>query len=154
MSRAGSLSRFIQIRYLVWAAALAFAVAIAQVLYMLAGFGRLGPREGVDAAMEFIGAMGIGIASQLGLGLAPLVRSRGHWLRAGATVLMIPALVFGIAAYQTLLGPVAAQSAQPLDRPVMFLYLSIVPVHVAVVLWMWRAPHVGEHFSKDSGEAN
>lgn len=130
-------SRLIQIKYLVWAAGLVYAAGIADVLYALAGFGRLGPRGGLDAATEAIAALGIGIASQVGLGLAPVVRSRGPWQRAAATVLMLPAFVLGFAAYRILLGPVAEQSA-PLNLAVVLLYLSIMPVYLAVVVWMWR----------------
>jgi hypothetical protein len=132
-------TRLVQIKHLVWAVAVVFAVAIAPLLYALGGFGRLGSRAGLEAATHALVALGIAIATQVGLGLAPVVRSRGPWLRSAATVLMIPALVFGLAVYRDVLGRAPEQSAQPIDF-VVFLYMSIVPVYVAVAVWMWWAP--------------
>jgi hypothetical protein len=128
-----------KVKYVVWAAALAFAIGIALLLYALGGFGRLGSRTGFEKVTHAVVALGIGLASQAGLSLAPLARTRGPWPRAAATVLMIPALAFSFAAYSEVFRA-PEQGGQPLDHPVVYLYLCIVPVHAVVAAWMWLAP--------------
>lgn len=86
-------------------------------------------------------ALAIGIASQAGLALAPVVRSRGPWLRAAATTLMIPAFILGVASYRDVLGRPAVDLAT-IAQPMVLLLLSLPPVYGAVAVWMWRAPAV------------
>jgi hypothetical protein len=133
----------IQIRHLVWAAALALSIGVAILLYGFAGFGRLGPRGGLDAVGEALVAFCIALVSQAGLGVAPFARSRGPWLRAIATVLMIPSLAFSFAAYRGLLARTPDQEAVASIDWVILTFLCIAPVYVGALVWMWLAPRPG-----------
>jgi hypothetical protein len=124
----------------VWAAALALSIAVAVLLYGFAGFGQLGPRGGLEAVGDAMIAFGIALVSQAGLLAAPFARSRGPWLRATATVLMIPSLAFSFAAYRGLLARTPDQELVASYDWVILTFLCIAPVYVAVLVWMWLAP--------------
>ena len=138
------VSRLLDIKYLVWAAALTFALCIAFLVFTIAGFGGgLGPSTWSDTMTNALAAVAIGIGSQVGLGLAPVARMRGVVPRGAITVLMTPALVLGALAYRDVFSRAEGLGARAIDHPLLLVYLLIAPVYLAVAVWMWRARRPG-----------
>lgn len=131
-------ARALHIRHLVWAAALTFALGVAFAAFTLAGFVEgLGPAGWPATLTNALVALAVGSASQVGLVLAPVVRVRGVVPRGAITVLMAPAFALGVLAYRDLFSRPGGLGLTASFHPLLLVFLSIVPVYVAVVVWMW-----------------
>ena len=126
-------------KYFVWGAAVVFAMGIAFLAFVVAGFGGLGPTSWSDTLAKSVAGLAIGLGSQAGVALAPVARARGALLRAVVCVLMIPAFALGVSTYRDVFSGVEG-NLRLSEHPWLAIFPAIVPVYVIVAVWMWRTP--------------